>query len=210
MDNNELEFYKKLNKYYEERDELYSFDNRRYSTLCLGAFIGHILLGFLSLIIVTMFIVEIGMHPILIIMVLMIILFTVLGCAFVIKNRKKRLKKLHDREEELLYMINNVNTFSCDAKLNLNDYIREFENLGFIVRKEEDNQTIRYELFGLKKKIVIVSKHSFFLEKLNCYIDECDFKKYSKDYKSESLRFNYYQALWIFYRYINENINDFI
>lgn len=218
MEEIEVKFYKKLNEYYQERDHLYT----------LKSLIGHsysfvdFLLFFIisSIILLTGIILSIIHQDIIFLDALL--LFSLPGYIvtyIIFKDRKKQINKVRNLEKEIRDMIKENKPLFDNKKLTLVDYLENFKNLGFDVNIIDENNKKIYLIKGNKATLRIISKNTFFINSLKCFINDVNFKKIKnddvklnqliKDYKSDSLGSNYYQMLFYFHKYIISTIENY-
>lgn len=218
MEEIEVKFYKKLNEYYQERDHLYT----------LKSLIGHsysfvdFLLFFIisSIILLTGIILSIIHQDIIFLDALL--LFSLPGYIvtyIIFKDRKKQINKVRNLEKEIRDMIKENKPLFDNKKLTLGDYLEDFKNLGFDVNIIDENNKKIYLIKGNKATLTIISKNTFFINSLKCFINDVNFKKIKnddvklnqliKDYKSDSLGSNYYQMLFYFHKYIISTIENY-
>ena len=218
MEEIEVKFYKKLNEYYQERDHLYT----------LKSLIGHsysfvdFLLFFLisSIILLAGIILSIIHQDIIFLDALL--LFSLPGYIvtyIIFKDRKKQINKVRYLEKEIRDMIKENKPLFDNKKLTLGDYLEDFKNLGFDVNIIDENNKKIYLIKGNKATLKIISKNTFFINSLKCFINDVNFKKIKnddvklnqliKDYKSDSLGSNYYQMLFYFHKYIISTIENY-
>lgn len=218
MEEIEVKFYKKLNEYYQERDHLYT----------LKSLIGHsysfvdFLLFFIisSIILLTGIILSIIHQDIIFLDALL--LFSLPGYIvtyIIFKDRKKQINKVRNLEKEIRDMIKENKPLFDNKKLTLGDYLEDFKNLGFDVNIIDENNKKIYLIKGSKATLKIISKNTFFINSLKCFINDVNFKKIKnddvklnqliKDYKSDSLDSNYYQMLFYFHKYIIITIENY-
>ena len=218
MDKIKVEFYRKLNKYYQERDYLFtkkSFRGHAYSLLDFLLFF--VTASILLILGIVLSIINKDIFYFAFFFALSVIPYLV--SFFIIRGRKKQIKKIDILLVELRSMINEFNPLFNESKLTLDDYVNDLRNLGFeleiITFKEEKT----FILKGTKKNIKIITKNTFFNNSIKCFIGNVDFKKIRnddsklnqliKDYRFDSFNMNYYQMIWSFYKYILETIEDY-
>lgn len=214
MDKDTL-FYRKLNEYYETRDRLYTYKSYRENSYSLVDFLLFFVVASILLILSAIIsIIEIDASYLLFMSPFYLLIY--LGSLLIIKGRKKQIIKIEKLREELLTIIDEEKPKYNNIKLDLYDYIKELESLGFKSKKYLEKRKTIYILQGLKESIKITSINSFFINRLICEINNINFKKTKnnnqklkqiiKDYKSESLVQSCYQMINWFCKYIIETI----
>jgi len=128
----EVSFYKKLNEYYKERDYLFTLKS------CRGH--SYSLVDFLLFIVTSCILLLLGIIASIIYqdIIYFIVLFLLSVPGFIVsfiitKDRKKQSDKINRLEKELRDMIEENKPLFNDEKLTLDDYIKEFERLGFSI-----------------------------------------------------------------------------
>lgn len=214
----EVNFYKKLNEYYQERDYLYTLKSYRGHSYSI--------VDFLLFVIISSVILLLGVALSIIcqdiIYFSIFLLFSIVGylISFIIViDRRKQIVKTKKLEKELRNMIEDNKPLFDDKLLTLEDYIRHFEWIGFNIEIICRNKIKTYLIKGVTKDLKIITRNNFFINSMKCYIGDVEFNKIKnddnkldqliKDYKLDSLSFNYYQMLFSFYKYIIETIDDY-
>ena len=218
MEEIEVKFYKKLNEYYQERDHLYTLKSLRGRSYSFVDFLLFFIIS--SIILLTGIILSIIHQDIIFLDALL--LFSLPGYIvtyIIFKDRKKQINKVRNLEKEIRDMIKENKPLFDNKKLTLGDYLEDFKNLGFDVNIIDENNKKIYLIKGNKATLRIISKNTFFINSLKCFINDVNFKKIKnddvklnqliKDYISDSLGSNYYQMLFYFHKYIISTIENY-
>ena len=218
MDKIKVEFYRKLNEYYQERDYLFtrkSFRGHAYSLIDFLLFF--VTASILLLLGIVLSIINQDIIYFVFFLVLPAILYLV--SFLIIRDRKKQIKKINSLLAELRKMIDEYKTLFDESKLTIEDYVSDLKTLGFELEVTGSGEEKIYFLKGTKKNIKIITKNTFFNNSIKCFIGDVDFKKVRnddsklnqliKDYRFDSFNMNYYQMIWSFYKYILETIEDY-
>ena len=218
MDKIKVEFYRKLNEYYQERDYLFtrkSFRGHAYSLIDFLLFF--VTASILLLLGIVLSIINQDIIYFVFFLVLPAILFLV--SFLIIRDRKKQIKKIDSLLAELRKMIDEYKPLFDGSKLTIEDYVNDLKSLGFELEVTDSGEEKIYFLKGTKKNIKIITKNTFFNNSIKCFIGDVDFKKVRnddcklnqliKDYRLDSFNMNYYQMIWFFYKYILEAIEDY-
>ena len=218
MDKIKVEFYRKLNEYNQERDYLFTRKSYRGHAYSLLDFLLFFVTASILLILgIVLSIINKDIFYFAFFFALSVIPYLV--SFFIIRDRKKQIKKIDILLVELRSMINEFNPLFNESKLTLDDYVNDLKNLGFELKIITFKEEKTFILKGTKKNIKIITKNTFFTNSIKCYIGDIDFKKASnddskmnqliKDYRFDSFNMNYYQMIWSFYKYILETIEDY-
>ena len=218
MDKIKVEFYRKLNEYYQERDYLFtrkSFRGHAYSLI-------DFLLFFVTASIFLLFGIVLSIiNQDIIYFVFFLVLPAILYLVsfLIIRDRKKQIKKINSLLVELRKMVDEYKPLFDESKLTIEDYVSDLKTLGFELEVTGSGEEKIYFLKGTKKNIKIITKNTFFNNSIKCFIGDVDFKKVRnddsklnqliKDYRFDSFNMNYYQMIWFFYKYILETIEDY-
>ncbi len=218
MDKIKVEFYRKLNEYYQERDYLFtkkSFRGHAYSLIDFLLFF--VTASILLLLGIVLSIINQDIIYFVLFLVLPAILYLV--SFLIIRDRKKQIKKINSLLAELRKMIDEYKPLFDGSKLTIEDYVSDLKTLGFELEVTDSGEEKIYFLKGTKKNIKIITKNTFFNNSIKCFIGDVDFKKVRnddcklnqliKDYRLDSFNMNYYQMIWFFYKYILETIEDY-
>lgn len=218
MDKIKVEFYRKLNEYYQERDYLFtkkSFRGLAYSLIDFLLFF--VTASILLLLGIVLSIINQDIIYFVLFLALPAILFLV--SFLIIRDRKKQIKKIDSLLAELRKMINEYKPLFDGSKLTIEDYISDLKTLGFELEVNDSGEEKIYFLNGTKKNIKIITKNTFFNNSIKCFIGDVNFKKVRnddsklnqliKDYRLNSFNMNYYQMISLFYKYILETIEDY-
>ena len=218
MDKIKVEFYRKLNEYYQERHYLFtrkSYRGHEYS-----------LIDFLLFFVIASIFLLLGI-------VLSIINQDIIGFVFffalciipyvvsflIIRDRKKQIKKIDSLLVELRKMMDEYKPLFDGSKLTIEDYVSDLKTLGFELEVTDSGEEKIYFLKGTKMNIKIITKNTFFNNSIKCFIEDVNFKKVRnddsklnqliKDYRLNSFNMNYYQMISLFYKYILETLEDY-
>lgn len=218
MNETEVKFYKKLNEYYQERDYLFTLKSSRGHSYSIVDFLLFIVIS--SILLLSGIILSIVCQDIIYFLILIILSIPgFLVSLIIVKDRKKQINKINILEKELREMIEENKPLFNDKKLTIDDYIKEFKSLGFNIEIINSNNKKTYLLKGTNKNIKIITKNIFFINKLECYINDVNFKNMKnddkklnqliKEYRLDSFNINYYQMLFSFYKYVIETLEDY-
>ena len=218
MDKIKVEFYRKLNEYNQERDYLFTRKSYRGHAYSLLDFLLFFVTASILLILgIALSIINKDIFYFAFFFALSVIPYLV--SFFIIRDRKKQIKKIDILLVELRSMINEFNPLFNESKLTLDDYVNDLKNLGFELKIITFKEEKTFILKGTKKNIKIITKNTFFNNSIKCFIEDVDFKKVRnddsklnqliKDYRLDSFDMNYYQMISLFYKYILETTEDY-
>ena len=218
MDKIKVEFYRKLNEYYQERDYLFtkkSFRGHAYSLIDFLLFFVTASIFLLLGIVLSIINQDIIYFELFIALPAILYLVSFL----IIRDRKKQIKKIDSLLAELRKMIDEYKPLFDESKLTIEDYVSDLKTLGFELEVTDSSEEKIYFLKGTKKNIKIITKNTFFNNSIKCFIGDVDFKKVRnddcklnqliKDYRLDSFNMNYYQMIGFIYKYILETIEDY-
>lgn len=208
-------FYKKLNEYYEYRDNLYTLKSNKGQVISIVDFIICLIISVSTIACPIILIVkekQIGYSLFFIPFIIVLLLLSL----SIVKNRKKYIKELNRLKKELQITKEKNSPLYDESKLDLKDYVEAFKMIGFKINVSINSDKTVYVLNNENTVIKLTSKESFFINTIKCEIDGVDFKKIEskdeflqqlvKDYKLDYMNKNYYQMLDICYRYVYKSI----
>ena len=198
-----VEFYRKLNKYYVDRDDLFIQGKNRPTIENILTLIFITFFCSLTIIISSFFYVE---YLIALCVDILPLILIIINCI-----EKKQIKKLSFSIIELKKMRLESSSKFDHIKIDVDDYINDLKSIGYTVLKD---RKVFKDVYILRKdnlELKIISRFNFFSNNVTCYINNVklnhikdndeELYKLIKNYKFNCFNKNRYEKLDSFYKF---------
>lgn len=127
-------------------------------------------------------------------------------------DRKKEKNKLYDYYEKLIKMKEENKELLKNSYVSIEDYFSFLSDFGFTLNKIKEKNLAIFEYKYGKNLIKIISKNTFYFNKIYVYINDKELIEYNKEkeFIKEYKRYEYYYKIDLIIKDLKKNLLDYL